>query len=169
MDQTYKFGGKMLKNLVFVLVIGLLVFAAACSPAAAPVDPDLGPDRPVSPETPGGDIGAPAAPQPGDENMQRGNVFIDDIEILTLESFPPQFNVIIRGNLPTPCHQLRTLVNEPDAQNRMDIEVFSLVNPDEMCIQVLAPFEEVVFLGSLPDGSYTVLVNGQPAGEITTP
>jgi hypothetical protein len=162
----------MLKTLVFVLTVALFVLSAACSPATPPlpsIEPGPGSDQPVSPDTPSSPGETILSPLPGDENMQRGNVFIDDVEILILESFPPQFNLVVRGNLPTPCHQLRTLINEPDAQNRIKIELFSLVNPGEMCIQVLSPFEEVVSLGSFPDGTYTILVNDQEVGEITSP
>jgi hypothetical protein len=162
------------KVLVTVLALALVVFAAACSPAAratpSPADrpvtaPGTDPDQPVSPEQPG----APLGPLPLEGNMERGNVFIDDVGILTLESFPLQFNLEVVGNLPTPCHQLRYLVNEPDAQNNIVVEVFSTVNPETMCIQVLQPFSETISLGSFPNGTYTILVNGQLAGQITTP
>jgi hypothetical protein len=160
----------------FLMVVGLLALAAllaACSqaaPAVTPVDvppasPTLDPNQPVSPQQPG----APLAPLPQEGNMDRGSVYIDNVNILTLESFPPQFNVEVQGNLPTPCHRLRYVINEPAAQNNINIEIFTLVNPEEMCIQVLQPFDEVISLGSFPDGSYTVLVNGQAAGQIRTP
>lgn len=162
----------MFKNLVIILIAVLFVFTSACSPAEPvlpPTDDSPGADQPVSPGTPTEGGSMPLVPLPGDENMQRGNVFIDEVEILVLESFPPQFNLIVRGNLPTPCHQLRWEAQEPDAQNRIEVEVYSLVNPDEMCIQVLQSFEEVISLGSFPDGKYTIWVNGQQSGEVRTP
>jgi hypothetical protein len=49
------------------------------------------------------------------------------------------------------------------------VEVYSLVDPDVACIQVLEPFQQGINLGSLPQGSYTVYVNGEQVGEIDAP
>lgn len=100
--------------------------------------------------------------------MQRGPVYIDYHEILTLESFPPQFRLHVKGSLPTPCHQLRAVVDEPDEQNRIQVQIFSLVGPDIACTQVLEPFDASIPLGSQFKGSnaYSVYVNGEKVGEI---
>lgn len=108
----------------------------------------------------------PITPIPGDEKMIQGTVFIEGSDIITMESFPPQFAIAISGNLPTPCHQLRSKVSGPDDQNRISVEVFTLTNPDEMCIQVLKPFEAVIPLGNYPSGKYTIWLNGKQVGEI---
>lgn len=109
---------------------------------------------------------SPWEPQPGDENLARGEAFIDQAEIVTLESFPPQFRLKLSGTLPTPCHQLRVVVSEPDAQERIDVEVYSVVDPNQACIQVVEPFEANIPIGSFTSGEYTVLVNGEQVGEI---
>ena len=98
--------------------------------------------------------------------MQRGEVFIDSQEILILESFPLQFRLHVIGSLPTPCHELRAVVNEPDKQNDIQVQIYSLVDPDKVCIQVLEPFDVSLSLGSYASGSYTVFVNGEEVGEI---
>jgi hypothetical protein len=108
----------------------------------------------------------PWQPAPGDENMQRGNIYIDKQEILVMESFPPQFKLSLKGNLPTPCHQLRVQVKQPDQENRIQVEVYSLVKPGEICIQVLEVFEVQAPLEDLPSGHFTVYVNGDQVGEI---
>jgi hypothetical protein len=109
----------------------------------------------------------PYAPVNGDEGLQRGEVDIDSQEILILESFPPQFRLHVTGALPTPCHQLRAVVHEPNDQNQIHVEIYSVVNPNTVCIQVLEPFEASIPLGSnLEGGSYTVFVNGELVGEI---
>jgi hypothetical protein len=46
------------------------------------------------------------------------------------------------------------------------VNVYSLVDPAEICIQVLEKFESNIPLGSYSSGNYTVLVNGEPVGEI---
>jgi hypothetical protein len=126
-------------------------------------------DKPAPQDTPAPGIEPSWDPQPGDDKLQRGNVYIDSQQILTLESFPPQFMLALKGNLPTPCHKLRIIVNPPDSNQQIQVEVYSLVNPDEICIQMLEPFQASVTLKDLPAGTYEVLVNQQPAGTLTVP
>jgi hypothetical protein len=45
------------------------------------------------------------------------------------------------------------------------LRVYSVINPAETCIQVIEPFEANIMLGSFETGHYTVLVNGEMAGE----
>ena len=84
-----------------------------------------------------------------------------------MESYPLQVALLIKGTLPTPCHRLRVEVSKPDIQNFIAVEAYSLVDPDQNCIQVLEPFDENIPLGSYPDGSYTVTLNGEEVGEFT--
>ena len=102
-----------------------------------------------------------------DKNWQHGNAFVDAeaSELLTLESYPLQFILVLRGELPTPCHQLRLMVNAPDKENNIHIEAYSVVDPDMACIQVLKEFETAVSLGSVPAGHYTIIVNGEIVAE----
>lgn len=106
-------------------------------------------------------------PIPGEENMTRGRVTINESELLILESYPLQIVLELEGELPTPCHILRAEASEPDAQNRIQVELYSLSEPDVICIQVLQPFKTSINLGSFPDGTYTVWVNGELVGEFT--
>jgi hypothetical protein len=108
-------------------------------------------------------------PRPGDEELLRGEVFIDDAQLLTLESYPPQYMLSLKGNLPTPCHQLRVRVPSPDKENRIQVEVYSLSKPTEICIQVLAPFTANVPINGLPTGQYAIEVNGEDLGAIQIP
>ena len=107
-------------------------------------------------------------PKPGDENLTRGNVFIQEFSLVIRESFPPQVSLAFSGELPTPCHQLRAVVSEPDEENKIVAEVYSVVNPNMVCTQVLKPFEANMDLGTFPTGHYTVWINGEMAGEFDT-
>lgn len=129
---------------------------------------ELSPEAPITEPYPisGEMYTVPVTPIPGDENMIQGTVFIEGSDIITMESFPLQYAIAISGNLPTPCHQLRSKVSQPDDQNRINVEVFTLTKPNEMCIQVLKPFEAVIPLGSYPSGKYTIWLNGKQIGEI---
>jgi hypothetical protein len=110
---------------------------------------------------------SPMDPIPGEENMTPGAVTINESELLILESYPLQIVLELEGELPTPCHNLRAKASEPDAQNRIQVELYSLSEPDVVCIQVLQPFKTSINLGSFPDGTYTVWVNGEQVGEFT--
>ena len=97
--------------------------------------------------------------------MMRGPVFIDETELLLLESFPVQIELVIRGALPTPCASLEWLVEAPDDQGRIQVEAFSLQDPAIDCIQVLQETEERLAIGSYSEGSYSVWLNGELVGE----
>jgi hypothetical protein len=45
------------------------------------------------------------------------------------------------------------------------VDVYSLTDSSTICVQVLEPFNVNIPLGDFPAGHYTVLVNGDMAGE----
>ena len=153
----------------------LMLLVASCAPASeAPVTSNtLPPDTAVT-SPPGGTMPtneAPAnslEPKPGDENLTRGNVFIQEYGLMIRESFPPQISLPFSGELPTPCHQIRALVSAPDDENKIIADIYSVVDPNMMCTQVLKPFQENIDLGTFPTGHYTVWINGEMAGEFDT-
>ena len=108
----------------------------------------------------------PWQPASGDDKLIRGEAYITQSQILILESFPPQFMLNVEGALPTPCHELRVEILDPDEQNRIYVEVYSLSEPGEICVQVLESFDENVPLKGFPSGEYSVWVNGEEVGEI---
>jgi len=89
-----------------------------------------------------------------------GLASVDEIDILILESFPVQINVIARGNLPDPCTEISEVLQEREGDSFF-ITIKTYRYPG-FCIQVLAPFEEIIPLDvyGLPAGTYTVDVNG---------
>jgi hypothetical protein len=140
-----------MKSLIYAIFA--LVLLAACSPNAATPTPEVPPVR------------YPSAPQPGDSSLTRGPVYLDSTEIVAMMSFPVQFALTLQGNLPTPCHSLRVALSDPDAENRIAVEVYSLVDPQEVCVQMLEPFQATVPLGSFPAGHYIVEINGKQVAE----
>jgi inhibitor of cysteine peptidase len=133
--------------------------------APNPDDPVTSEDTPGAPED---TEPSPLDPLPNEENLIRGNVFLEEVDMLVLESFPVQIVLHLQGHLPSPCHNLRAEVSEPDDQNRIQVEVYSLVDPAVMCAQVLEEFDTRISLGSYPSGDYTVWVNGEQVGEFTS-
>lgn len=158
-------------TLIFPVFVSLL---AGCARIGDLVNPQPGqttqaPDSPVSSDDQPAGLASPSPldPIPGEDKMKRGDATIGESEVLLLESYPVQVRLSLKGTLSTPCHHLRAKVNLPDAQNRIQVEVYSLYNPDEICIQMLQEFETSIPLGSFSKGSYTVWVNGKQVGEFT--
>ena len=100
-------------------------------------------------------------PNPADANLLRNNVSLSSTNLLTTESSPSQFALVLKGSLPTPCDKLRIAVSPPDLQNKIVVDVYSVADPNIKCTQALQPFEENFPLGSFPAGHYTVWVNGE--------
>ena len=145
----------------------ILMFVLSACGAVASSTPD--PDTPVTgPSTDNPSEEQPSmsyAPQPEDVNLSRESIFIDEMGLLIRESYPPQISLNISGNLPTPCHALRAVIHEPDAENKISVEAYTVVDSNMMCTQVLKPFTQSIDLGTFPSGHYTVWVNGEAAGE----
>ena len=158
----------MKKHLPIILLVISLTAACVPAPTEAPL-PDSTSISPITTGIPTEELPAmPYAPQPNDANLSRENIFIDEMGLVIRESYPPQVSISISGNLPTPCHELRAEVNAPDAENKINVEMYSVVDPNMMCTQVLKPFEENIGLETYPPGHYTVWVNGEQAGEFDT-
>jgi hypothetical protein len=126
------------------------------------------PDAPVSSGgsgVGGGPVENSYAPQPGDDKLTRGPVFLElaQSELQVMESAPIQVTALLRGNLPDPCHQLRAIVTVDESQKRVDIELYSLTEPDVACITVIEPFEASLPLGSFSGGHYSVYVTTDPS------
>ena len=151
----------------------LLVASCVPAPEASSTPTLLPPDTAVT-SPPGGTMPTNEAaanelePKPGDENLTRGNVFIQEFGLMIRESFPPQVSLAFSGELPTPCHQLRAVVSAPDEENKIIADVYSVVDPNMICTQVLKPFQADMDLGTFPTGHYTVWINGEMAGEFDT-
>ena len=155
---------RKLVTLAFTIVI-----LAACSGTFPTTDPPVIATPPIMVEPTQRPLPRPInnayLPQPGDSNFSRGNVFIEHSEVLVMESFPVQIALVLNGDLPTPCNQLRVVANPPDEGNRIQVEVYSVIDPAETCIQTLEPFEANIGFGSFPSGHYSVWVNGELVGE----
>lgn len=163
-----------------LLLMAVSLLASGCTPVSGQLEPGgvqptpkedvtSNVDKPVSSETPAaGSARSPLEPLPNEEKLTRGEVFIEGAQIRILESAPVQIVVAVNGSLPTPCHQLRMEVKGPDAENRIDLELYTLVDPETMCVQMLQFFEENINLGSFPSGKYQLYLNGEKVGEFTS-
>ncbi len=131
----------------------MLVSVACTGPTATPA-----PDDPVSSDDP-----TPIAPpEPTGGEYEYREASVDGFDILILESFPVQVNVVVRGNLPDGC----TEIDEATAEGSGDTFTVQLTTRrpvDEICTQALVPFEQSISLDvvGLPAGEYTVDVYGE--------
>ncbi len=89
-----------------------------------------------------------------------GLASIDEIEIIILESFPVQIQVIARGNFSDPCTEIYQ-INQKKEDNTFFITI-KTSRPAGFCIQIIVPFEVKIPLSvyGLPAGTYTVDING---------
>jgi len=148
----------------------IVLLVTSCAPQAqATPDPDTAvtspPESVIHTSEP--DLN-PFAPKPGDENLTRGNIYINEASLVIRESYPPQISLSIGGDLPTPCNELRASIDEPNQENVIIVDVYSLIDPNKVCLQVLKPFQEYIDLGTFSNGHYSVWVNGEMAGEFDT-
>ncbi len=153
-----------MKKLFLSLTIMAALLAACASAAEGSLNQPVSSDDPQQPEPAADDF----LPRPEDAALQREVVFVEKTDLLTLEMYPPRFDLILAGNLPTPCNQLRVKVNPPNAQNEIHVDVYSVIDPATMCVEVIQPFEANVSLGTFPAGRYTLLVNGEKVAEFET-
>lgn len=101
------------------------------------------------------------------DEWQRGQeVFVTGtgIDIRGAED-PTEVFLTVSGDLPTPCHvPLWEVDTESDT---VAVVLESAYDPDQVCAQVLEPFEVTIDLGDYTDGSYVVTLNGERVGEFT--
>jgi inhibitor of cysteine peptidase len=112
------------------------------------------------PFTSGASDDAPTTSQPPGGATVSGPAFVDEVEVLLLESFPVQVRATVRGSLPTPCHRLVWTLGEPGADGSITLDLASEADAGAVCAEVLEPFEETVDVGSFTGGDYTLVVNG---------
>jgi inhibitor of cysteine peptidase len=135
---------------VVVLILAMLsLVAAGCSAA-----------QEMSTPVPGVSTSTPVS---GDQEGKviTGKARVEEIEIMILESFPVQINVVARGNLPDGCTTIDRI--EQERQGNTVLVTITTVRPaDQACTEALVPFEEVISLDAagLAAGTYTVDVNG---------
>ena len=133
---------------------------------APPVDPYAAPG--VDAAAPEGNTHGSLFPlAAGDEGKENSKFFVDSVE-LKPASAANYTDVVVNGNLPTPCNELKVNVTAPDNQNKIVIQVYTLIEKGKVCTEQLKPFSgPVASLGGYPAGKYTVIVNDQTAGEFT--
>lgn len=92
------------------------------------------------------------------------HIYLNSMTVNIMESFPLQVSVDLTGDLPDGCTKIRNI----DSSREGDVFTIDITtqkpNGQDVCTQVLTPFEETVELDvqGLPAGEYTVV-----AGDLT--
>ena len=112
---------------------------------------------PVGAQAPKETAVADFSPNPEDAKLVRGKAYVERAE-LKAEA------MVISGNLPTSCHQLRIVVPKtPDAVGTYVVDVYSVVDPRTICAQMLLPFMATVPLTD-QQAHGKLSVDGKPLG-----
>jgi len=113
----------------------------------------------------------PLGPQEYDDIKYRSEVNIDAAQILILESYPVQVRLTVQGNTHNACYSLRAVVNDPDPENRILVEMYTMVPPDVGCVRVPEPFNVSIAIDmeGQPNGDYSVWLNDEWVGEFSYP
>lgn len=123
------------------LLLALAVALAACSGVLASQDVD----RDVPPAE---DL----------DGLPHGEIFVDGVE-LHLDGTTGRLR--LTGNLPTPCHMAMWTVE--NGHERIEVEIWTVFEPEVVCSQVLQPFDVEVSLGEI-DGAERVFLDGEEIG-----
>ena len=103
----------------------------------------------------------PTEGQNSGEEYIYGLANVERIDILILESFPVQVNVIAEGYLPDGCTEIDEIETEREG-NVFNITITTKRPKDAICTQAIENFSETIPLEvqGLSAGNYTVNVNG---------
>jgi hypothetical protein len=103
-------------------------------------------------------------PEPADgwcSVVPGSGVTIQNVDLLIMESYPPQYSARITGYTPTPCYTLNHSTSRNG--NRIDIVLSATEMPQANCIQVIQNFERSVSfsMAGASSGTYSLYVNGK--------
>ncbi len=86
---------------------------------------------------------------------------VDSVQIMILESFPVQIQVVAEGYLPDGCTEIDKITTERE-KNTFNVNITTKRPKDAICTQAIVPFNETIPLEvqGLKAGNYTVNVNG---------
>lgn len=93
-----------------------------------------------------------------DYNGSSQSVFVDELRINVMESFPVQVSATVIGNLPDGCTRIVSSRSEMIDDSTFVLSIETTRPADAICTQALVPFEETIPLEveGLPAGTYLV-------------
>jgi hypothetical protein len=96
---------------------------------------------------------------PGEPNDDQQGIFVDDLKVNIMESFPLQVSVTVIGNLSDGCTRIVDSKAEMTDKTTFELQIITERPEDVMCTMALVPFEKTISLDvqGLPAGTYTVI------------
>jgi len=137
------------KFFIVIVMTVILILIGACQPNSNYGDTPVSSDDPV------------VTPTRVNFSAYQEQAYIDQIQILLLESFPLQANVVVIGNLPDGCTSIVGTEAIKTKENVFEIHVYTERMIDALCTMALVPFEENVKMDiyGLDAGTYIVKAN----------
>lgn len=109
-------------------------------------------------------------PNSGDYGMTVDKVFLDSVSVENSLGVPSGVLAILKGSLPTPCHELRVIVVPSNQPDLTVLKAYSLFKPGQVCIQTVQPFEVAIPLTrSGGPGEHRLIVNDREYLSFTWP
>jgi hypothetical protein len=148
-------------TITLFVTIALLLAACRTSPAE-PASQTISPSQTAPARTPTTEPNLTETPKGGLATGQ--DAIVENLEVMILESFPVQVNVVVRGSLPDGCTTIQTITTSRES-DRFDLTILTQRPIGAECTEALVPFEETVSLDvfGLPAGTYTVKAADQTA------
>lgn len=96
---------------------------------------------------------------PVGDNFMQVDTVVESVDVLILESFPMQLDLVVRGYQPDGC-EFPVIVEQSREGNLITVHIYRQVPPDVMCTMMLVPYEETIRLdGGFEGGSFEIRVN----------
>jgi len=90
-------------------------------------------------------LGTPISVQlPPGRKFPSSPVTIDGARVVELEGSRSGYGLRITGTMPTPCHELRVEFSDPDEKDQIQVLVYAVSDPGQVCIQVLESFDVTI-------------------------
>ncbi len=96
----------------------------------------------------------------GGAPISRSLTVIENVEVITLESYPYQLMLNVSGYQPDGC-QLPVLVEQRREGSTVYVQIYREVPLDMICTMQLVPYNDTIRLdGSFESGVYQITING---------
>jgi hypothetical protein len=97
--------------------------------------------------------------QGGGGNLMQVDTVIESVDVLVLESFPMQLNLVVKGYQPDGC-ELPVIVEQQREGNLVTVHIYRELPPDVMCTMIIVPYEETIQIeGGFEGGTIEIRVN----------
>jgi hypothetical protein len=98
---------------------------------------------------------------PVEGNMMQVDTVVESVDVLVLESFPMQLNLVVKGYQPDGC-DFPVQVEQVRDGNTVTVHIYREVPQDAICPMMIVGYEETIALeGGFENGSFTIHLNDQ--------